>query len=137
MKILKDEERDWTRFRLFRRRSGRLSFRQIEALVLQSRIGDSRGRPSRRVALKTREGDVPPTVTYDAGDAPEEVATRIRRILDATPDGLVEDSARAMVRQGRIVEAVRLLQAGEDLSLTAARARVREIQGDENGPDPA
>ena len=127
----------WKRYRLFRHRSGQLSFGQIESVLLQTQIGNSQGKPSRRVVIQTHEGELPLTITYDASDENETIAARIRELLKQSPETLVSDSVEALVLQGRVIDAVRFLRAEENLSLTEAKARVEEIQsGQSDSPNP-
>ena len=127
----------WKRYRLFRHRNGQLSFGQLESVLLQTQIGNSQGKPSRRVVLQTHEGELPLTITYDASDENETIAQRIRELLKQSPETLVSDSVEALVRQGRTIDAVRLLRTEDSLSLTEAKARVEKIQAGQSGsPKP-
>ena len=75
----------WKRRRAFRRRAGEIPFDRIESVAVQSPIGDE-GVPSRRVALITRDGEVPLTLAF-APDHGERVALadRIRRFVFPAP----------------------------------------------------
>lgn len=99
-------------------------------MVAEVPIGDT-GVPNRRVALHLADGSVLPiTVGYqpDSDGEIARTAERIRRALGQPSDLSPLDSARLMVERGQIVEAIKILRAGEGLSLTEAKRRVDALQ---------
>jgi hypothetical protein len=78
----------WSRRRALRRREGAIPFDRIEAVAVQSPVGDDEI-PTRRVTLMTRDGELPLTLAY-APDRGEHgaLADRIRRfVFPAVPEG--------------------------------------------------
>jgi hypothetical protein len=108
---------EWRRRFLFRERGGTLPFDAIEQVELQVPIGDD-GIPSRRVALRLRDGgELPLTVGYavDFDGSRRALALRLR------------DEARRLASSGRIIEAVKHVRRETGVSLTEAKRRVDEL----------
>lgn len=118
----------WTKWRAFRRKSGQLSFGQIQNVVLQSQPGSSSSSPIYRIALLTHEGEVPLTVTYDGDGNKKIIAERIRDLLKKSPEKTVLDSVTEAVRRGDTIEAVRMLRHEKGLSGTEAKNFVEDIK---------
>ena len=121
---------EWEQRWGFRRRAGITPFADVKHVSAERPIGDS-GVPSRRVCLHLADGSLlPVTVGYrlDAGQKISRAAEALRRVLgqDAVPPPT--ESARAMIEQGRTVEAIRILVEREGLSLSDAKDRVDQIR---------
>ena len=121
---------EWEQRWGFRRRAGITPFADVKHVSAERPIGDS-GVPSRRVCLHLADGSLlPVTVGYrlDAGQKISRAAEALRRVLgqDAVPPPT--ESARAMIEQGRTVEAIRILVDREGLSLSDAKDRVDQIR---------
>lgn len=119
----------WRRRWALRERSGRTPFNAIQSVLVERPMGDD-GTPSRRIVLKTLDGDIPITVGYrsDADGAVLHIATRIRAILghDTGASHLV--NVQALIAAGKTIEAIRVLREEEGVSLVDAKRRVEELR---------
>jgi hypothetical protein len=119
---------DWDQRWGFRRRTGVTPFADVAHVSVDVPIGDS-GIPSRRVVMHLANGTLlPMTVGYkpDVDDAIERAAETLRVALGHRPP-TTEESVRVLIRQGRKVEAVKLLVQKETLTLSEARQRVDKM----------
>lgn len=129
----------WRRANIFTRRSGKISFGDITGVELQSMSG-GKAVPSYRIMLRARSGDVPMTRGYSGGPKKwQPIAERIQAIMGESTDGTPLDSGiEGLVRDGRIIDAVRQLRDAEGLSLEDAKAEIERIKGGQVlGPDPS
>jgi hypothetical protein len=120
---------EWRRRFLFRERGGTLPFDAIEQVELQVPIGDD-GIPSRRVALRLRDGgELPLTVGYsvDFDGSRRALALRLRALLGLPVEPSVDDEARRLASSGRIIEAVKHVRRETGVSLTEAKRRVDKL----------
>lgn len=120
---------EWDARWAFSHRGGLLAFADVQHVSVDVPIGDS-GIPSRRIVLHLSNGSLlPVTKGYrpDHGDQILNAADRIRKILGQPPP-TTADSVRALVAQGRTIDAIKLLVEREKLSLTAAKERVDAIR---------
>jgi len=119
---------EWDQRWGFRRRAGVMPFADITHVSVDVPIGD-KGIPSRRVVMHLANGSLLPiTVGYrpDFDGAIERAAETLRVALGHRAPTM-EDSVRMLVKQGRTIDAVKLLVDKEKLTLTAARQRVDAI----------
>ena len=120
---------EWQQRWGFRQRAGITPFADIKHVSAERPIGDT-GIPSRRVCLHLADGSLlPVTVGYrpDGDEKITRAAESLRRVLGQAPP-TAEQSARAMIEQGRTVEAIRILVEREGLSLTEAKDRVDQMR---------
>ena len=118
----------WRRRWGVRDRSGRTPFNAIQSVLVERPIGDD-GTPSRRIVLKTMDGDVPITVGYrpDGDGAVLHIASRIRAILGHDTGATHLHNLQALIAAGKTIEAIRVLREEEGLSLVDAKRRVEEF----------
>jgi hypothetical protein len=116
----------WRRRWGLRERSGSIPFASIQSVLVERPIGDD-GTPSRRITLKTNDGAIIPiTVGYrpDADGAIMQIAGRIRAMLGHDAAQTHYGHIEALVAEGKVVEAIRVLREEERLSLVEAKQRV-------------
>lgn len=118
----------WSTWSLRKRASGAVPFADILSVNLQS-ISDSDG-STYRVVLHTANGLLPMTRAYSGTlqhwDA---IAERIRAIIG--PRTLPEDDdIRALIREGRIVDAVRQLREAKGVDLITAKTEIDRLRGE-------
>ena len=121
---------EWEQRWGFRRRAGFTPFADIKHVSAERPIGDS-GVPSRRVCLHLADGSLLPiTVGYrpDADQRITSAAEALRRVLGHNAVPAPAESARAMIEQGRAIDAIKILVEREGLSLTDAKDRVDKIR---------
>jgi hypothetical protein len=121
---------EWEQRWGFRRRAGVTAFADVQHVSVETPIGDS-GIPSRRVVLHLADGTLLPlTVGYkpDVDGAIARSAEMLRRVLGQDPKPSPSQSARALMRQGKTVEAVKIFMEHEGLSLKDAKDRVDQIR---------
>ena len=118
----------WRRRWALRERSGTTPFKAIQSVLVERPIGDE-GTPSRRIVLKTMDGDdIPITVGYrpDADGAVLRIASRIRALLGRQESEGHMHTVQALIAAGKTIEAIRVLREEEGLSLLDAKRRVEE-----------
>ena len=119
----------WRRRWALRERSGTMPFKAIQSVLVERPIGDE-GTPSRRIVLKTMDGDdIPITVGYrpDADGAVLHIAGRIRALLGHQESGGHMHTVQALLAAGKTIDAIRVLREEEGLSLLDAKRRVEEL----------
>jgi hypothetical protein len=121
----------WRRRWALQQRSGSISFASIRSVLVERPIGDE-GTPSRRITLKTINGDIPITVGYrpDADGLVLQIASRLRALLGHATGASHIHNVKALVAAGKTLEAIRVLREEEGLSLVDAKRRVEEITSD-------
>jgi hypothetical protein len=120
---------EWEQRWGFRRRAGVTAFGDVQHVSVERPIGDT-GIPSRRLVLHLADGTLlPVTVGYkpDVGDAISRSGETLRRILGQNPTPSPTELARALIKQGRRLEAVKTFVEHEGLSLKEAKDRVDQI----------
>jgi len=125
----------WQRRRILSRSSGQIRFDDIRGIVVETTglAGEMAG-GSYRLALTTASGPIPFSDAYQPDLARyESMRDRIAAFVgsgNASSDRTVsvENDLRELVRQRRILDAVVLLRARENVDLTAARRRIAEIE---------
>ena len=121
---------EWEQRWGFRQRAGVTPFADVKHVSAERPIGDS-GVPSRRVCLHLADGSLlPSTVGYrtDADERISKAAEQLRRVLGQPVVPTAAESARAMIEQGRTVEAIKIFVEQEGLSLAEAKDRVDQIR---------
>jgi hypothetical protein len=123
------------RFDVVRLARTRLAFEDIVDVRVETEpMPDDARVPSCRLSLATASAMVPLTASYQ----PDQERFNIMRdtVLDAVlgdrPRPAAVDPVRALVKQGRIIDAVAILRKRDGLDLTTAKARVDELR---NAPD--
>jgi hypothetical protein len=119
----------WRRRWALRQRSGSVPFDSIQAVLVERPIGDE-GTPSRRIMLRTTDGqEIPITVGYrpDADGTLLQIANRIRALLGHDAGATLMHNVRALIAAGKTIDAIRILREEERLSLLEAKRRVEEI----------
>jgi hypothetical protein len=118
----------WRRRWALRQRSESTPFNAIQSVLVERPIGDD-GTPSRRIVLKTMDGEIPITVGYrpDGDGGVLHIASRIRALLGHDTGAPHMDNVRALITAGRTIDAVRVLREEEGLSLVDAKRRVEEL----------
>jgi hypothetical protein len=139
---------DWNRLRWLRTTTGTIPFSDLQGVDLQTTTSD-KGITIYRLALATPQGPVPMSDEYSSGHQHiEKVRTAIQQFIQppasaafseippapANPDAVrtatLNDSVRALLRQGRKVDAILLVQRSEHLDLTEATFRVSHIENE-------
>ncbi len=123
----------WRRRFALRTLSGSLAFDDISAVYAERSTGGDRV-PSRRLVIGTRNGEtIPLTAGYrpDADQVILRASEQIRAVLGPQPAS--GDTAQAMVKAGRIVEAIAFLRESEGLSPTGAKRRIDALRGSGSG----
>ena len=85
--------------------------------------------PTYRLNLMTASGTVPMTVAYEA-DLKRQEAMRsaiLQAVAGGGPQPEGTDVVRTMVKQGRLIDAVRLIRERDGLDLATAQQRVMEM----------
>lgn len=124
----------WSRMRFFRSASGTVPFSEIAGIGTETSSG-SGGSTLYRLTLLTGQKPIPFTDTFGGGrDRWVGLRETTQRFLQthrgaplAAPGADLDDSLRALLRRGRKVEAVRLLETAEHLDLTTATQRVNQL----------
>jgi len=120
---------EWEQRWGLRRRLGVTAFGDVQHVSVETPIGDT-GIPSRRVVLHLIDGTLLPiTVGYkpDVDGAIARSAETLRRILGQEPKPSPAAIARALIKQGRTIDAVKVFVEHEGLSLKDAKDRVDAI----------
>lgn len=125
----------WERLRILSRSSGQVPFDDIRGVVVETTglDGGTTG-GSYRLALTTPSGPIPFSDAYGPGLARyesmrDQIAAFIgQRDASSTAAASAETDLRELVRQRRILDAVALLRARENVSLAEARQRIAEME---------
>lgn len=138
----KTQSIQWTRQRMFRKETGSIAFSEIQNIVLETTTGDDR--PRGRLAITTATDTMPMSDGYSASrdDAATICATLLNFIrpapaaksptanvinTDAFRTQQLNDSIRLLLRQGKKIDAILLVQRSEHLDLTEATFRVNQV----------
>jgi hypothetical protein len=131
----------WTRRRLFKVATGTIPFSDISGVGMETSTAKNNVLVY-RLAILTTQGSVPMADNY-AGDQMkyEKLRKEILEFLkldpnasrnssDSTSGDRIDDDAsvRALLRQGRRIDAIQLVRATQNLSLTEAHDRVTALQ---------
>lgn len=119
----------WSRRVGLRPRSGTVPFGEIEQVVVRTALGSDAVAPSQRVVLLTRDGELPLTASYFAGDEHVANAERLRVFLGRNQGDALSVSVESLVVAGRDVDAIRELRLARGISLTEAHDEVARIRG--------
>jgi hypothetical protein len=121
----------WVRRRAFSLASGTVPFSGMRGITMES-MHDNRGALSYRLTILTTDKPVPMSDGYGGGQADyESLRKQILEFLNmdetASPGAGDEASIRALLQQGRKVDAIEFVRANYQLDLTDAVDRVNEI----------
>lgn len=120
---------EWRRMWAFRRSAGNVAFGDVQSIFAERSIA-SDTIPSRRIVLKTRDGRVIPfTVGYrpDGGDGLVRLAAKVRDLVGLADLAVSDDVLRALLEDGRTIEAIKHLRATKALSLIEAKHAVEDL----------
>jgi hypothetical protein len=118
----------WQRQWAWSNTSGSLPFDRIRSVIAQT-MGEGRVYPDRRIALQPIDGKLLPlTAAYKPDPKGElvQIADEIRALIGAEP-ATSDASLAALVRDGRTMDAIRLLRE-QGLSLTDAKRRLDDLE---------
>lgn len=121
----------WVRRRAFKLATGTVSFSEMRGITIESMSGNH-GALSYRLTILTTGKPVPMADGYGGGQAHYEMLRKqILEFLNmdktASPGPGDEASIRALLQQGRKLDAVEFVRASYQLDLTEAVNRVNEI----------
>jgi hypothetical protein len=119
----------WKRSFVGRQREGTLPFDEVEAVTLERPIGDT-GVPCRRITLRLQNGKMLPLRSNYKTDRDDEllkIAGQIRDALGLPPTPPPADAIKALVAQGKTIEAIKELRRTRGLSLVEAKREVDAI----------
>lgn len=120
---------EWQRMWAFRRWAGTVAFDEVQSIFAERSIGTERI-PSRRIVLKTRDGrDIPFTLGYrpDGGEGLVRLAEQVRRVVGLAGLAVSDDVLRAMLEDGRTIDAIKHLRETKGLSLLEAKHVVEDL----------
>jgi hypothetical protein len=110
----------WRRRGIFGLRTGTVPFDRIRGAVVQSM--NSGNGTTYRIALITRDGDVPLTQAYSTGaQRPQRVCETINRVLNFDPQIAMEDEILALAQSGKKIDAIRLARERYGYDLAKAK----------------
>jgi hypothetical protein len=121
---------EWQQRWGFRQNAGVTAFDDVRHVTAERPIGDN-GVPSRRLVLHLADGSVLPVTVGYRPDGDERIlksGEMLRRVLGQNPSPSAFETAQVLVKQGRAVEAVKILVEQEGLSLADAKARLDQIR---------
>lgn len=126
----------WRNFRLLGARSGAIPFNEITGIGIETTPGQA-GSTLYRLTIQTATGSRPLSISY-GGPAERYTSARQRILLflrsaptqapaclESTMDA--DASVRALLQQGRRIDAIRLLRSEENLDLPEAMKRIDRI----------
>lgn len=121
----------WVRRRAFMLASGTVSFSEMRGITMES-MHDNHGALSYRLTILTTDKPVPMADGYGGGQAHyealrKEILEFLKMDKTASPGPDDEASIRALLQQGRKVDAVAFVRTNYQLDLTEAVDRVNEI----------
>lgn len=118
----------WWQHGFFRKNRGVVSFSEITKVYMQIGTGDDSS-PNYRVVLNTNTADLALTNAYLADKSLcTKIADRVSEIISLDHDNLVISSVEEMVKQNRLIDAVKLLMDEKGYSLTEAKQIADKIK---------
>jgi hypothetical protein len=108
--------------------SDELALDQIQSVLMETAMGQSRYYPKHRLVLRTATGAIPIRRSYQRDDMQSVVLGQIRDYLRMPPDPGRTDTVLALIDAHRDVEAIKLLRETRGLSLTDAHTEVARIR---------
>jgi len=117
----------WSKWSPLGRTGGTVAYDDIQNVTVETMSGmDSTS--TARVVIHTVADKIPLTVHYSASlDSWEPVATRIRQLVGLNTADLTDDSLRALVAEGRKIDAIRQLREKSGMSLADAKPAVEGL----------
>lgn len=133
---------DWQRLRYIERSSGSIPYDDIKDIVVETTTGGTSGRATYRLAILTPQASWPMSDGYGGnGDRYASLGKEIREFLKLGPsanaatapssapdDANLDTSIRALLAQGRKIDAIALLRTMKEIDLAAAKQHVDEIE---------
>ena len=121
----------WVRRRAFKLASGTLPFSEMRGITIET-MNDTHNVPSCRLTILTTGDPIPMSDGYAGGQVYyEKLRKQILEFLNmdktASPGPGDEESIRALLQQGRKVDAIAFMRTNYQLDLTEAVDRVNEI----------
>jgi len=137
----------WRRFTVLKNESGSIPFDSIRDIIIDAQAGDHNS-VNYRLVLVTAEGRTPMANLFEGGSIEHYQKLR-RQILDFPEtgplsdavhndtsssvgnDGIpsdIEPSLRALLAQGRTIDAIELLRSRKSMSLTEAKSRIDALR---------
>lgn len=131
----------WSRLRMMRRQAGSIAFADVSDLLVES-SSSGRANPLCRLSIRTAAGTTPMS---DAYGTTQDYAATLRSTLlqfvrpgsgaapampannDAARTLQLNDAIRALLGQGKKIDAILLVQQSEHLDLTEATFRVNQV----------
>ncbi|HEY2473012.1 MAG TPA: hypothetical protein VGI45_34845 [Terracidiphilus sp.] len=128
------QEVRWHRRRAFKAADGTVPFAEIKGITIDSQSSDSRGNLTYRLTILTTGSPVPMSDVY-AGNWSRYDALRSQifdflhiDVSEQSSPGLADETAiRALLMQGRKVDAIQRLRSCQQISLVEATDRVNAI----------
>jgi len=133
---------NWRELRYLKMSSGCIAFDAITDIGIEAASGDA-GSTNYRLTILTAQGPIPLSSVYSGGGS-EKYASLREQILafvkhDGAPAAMasaasaegvanLESSICALLKQGRKIDAIRLLRSTSNMGLTEATRRVTEIE---------
>jgi hypothetical protein len=151
---MKTQSVQWTRLRMGRRQTGTIAFSGVRDIVIETAIA-SGARPRCRLAIETAAGTTPLSDAYSASQdhaaavrdtllnfvlaasAPKPASTANAVNTDAIRTQRLNDSIGSLLRQGKKVDAILLVQQSDHLDLTEATFRVNQVASQMEKKQPA
>ena len=117
----------WSKWTPLGRTGGTVAYDDITNVTVETMSGmDSTS--TARVVIHTAADKIPLTVHYSASlESWEPVATRIRQLVGLSTANLTDDSLRALVAEGRKIDAIRHLREKSGMSLADAKHAVERL----------
>ncbi len=129
----------WRRFTVLKNETGSIPFDSIRDIVIDAQAGDHNAM-TYRLSLVTADGPIPMANMFEGGSIERYQKLRqqilefvgLSSALPAADPGLLsagipadlEPSLRALLAQGRTIDAIKLLQAREDFGLAETKSRI-------------
>ena len=122
----------WTRRRLFWVKRRTVAFNEIQGVVMESSTAGNNTQVY-RLSILTSHGSVPMSDSYSGGkQSHAKVRERILRYLklpvEDSEAALDEQTIRALLAQGRKIDAIQLLCTSKNIGLAAAKQQIEAIE---------
>jgi hypothetical protein len=129
------QQATWWRRRAFKTASGTVSFSEIKGIGMEASAAGEHGTLTYRLTILTADKPVPMSDAY-AGDRAhyEKLRAEILEFLHIESAGASnstvgdEDSIESLLKQGRKIDAIQLVRVSQNIGLTEAVDRVKEIE---------
>lgn len=116
----------WSKWSLRARSGGEVGFDEITHLIVEMTGSD--GVLSHRLVVQTRDDSIPMTSHFAGNpDHWEPVAERLRRMIGLKVDDTTNDTARVLIAEGKMTDAVRMLCDAKGMSVAGATSLVQQL----------